>query len=138
MMKTASGVELKLSDYLTFLSNSVSALSDFPKPIVERSNFISWVSARVLLAMALAKRSAISSEEAIKGAASEIRLLLIAALIVIDQLADELQDYVKNPKGYEFRCTGKLDWRDRFFGSEPRISKEFNIASLRDEVAKRA
>ena len=98
MMRTGSAVELKVSAYVAFLSNIFSTLADFPDPIVERANFISWVSARVILAMALARSSAVSSKETMERTASEIRLLLIAALIVIDQLADELKAYVKERK----------------------------------------
>jgi hypothetical protein len=102
MVDTGTILELKASEYMTYLANISATLRDFPRPIAERSAFISWISARVLLACAQHKPTdgtAQISDEAIK----QIRYLVVAGIMATKDLAFELGEYQNHQQYYEAR-----------------------------------
>lgn len=102
MLAKGTGVELGTADYLGYLQTFATSLSEYPPPISDRANFLSWASGRVALAIRRAASSAPNaSEAAIAAAAREVRFILVAAILVAEKLAAELGPYMRQPEVYE-------------------------------------
>jgi hypothetical protein len=149
MVETGTILDIKSGDYLSYLANISSTLRDFPRPIAERSAFISWVSARVLLACAQKKpvdQPSQIPDEIIK----QIRYLVIAGIIATQDLAYELGEYQKFQLAYESRWSPDLsrtgwvkiketNWPDKGYRSrnvwEGMRSDSFDLTEILQQLA---
>lgn len=136
MLRAGSSIDLKPNDYVAYLSSMVSSLSDYPAPICDRANFLSWVAGRVALATAQSKRSGLNDQEALARAASDVRLLLIAAIEVVGDLGLELSNYKRAPELYEEQWLKSPDAKNWVAGMGTIVrSRAFNLQDLKEAVA---
>jgi hypothetical protein len=130
---TTSAFDLKTSDYLSYLGKMATSLTGFPRPISERASFVTWVSARVLLATSQARTIEQNDPIPLKQASEEIRLMLIAAMEAAKQLAYELGMYANSPLWYEKRWSREIKVKHSLvhFDWESFKSDAFNLEDLR-------
>jgi hypothetical protein len=132
MLNNIGNTAIGINSYIGYFTKFVSTLSGFPSPVADRAHFLSWVSARTALALAAVHNAEQSDREAIAHAyAPEVRMLLIAAIIVLDELDDELTCYEQSQDTYE------KEWRQRglietqFRG---RRSRRFDVNKLNVKI----
>ena len=134
ILTTGTGFELGTADYVSYLKSFAMALAEFPSAISERASFLSWASGRIALAMVRVSTASPTMPIA-KTAAVEVRLLLLAAILVTDELDAELATYIRVPVLYEER------WRespltDRWVHTcvSTHSSNAFNLEKLKEKV----
>jgi hypothetical protein len=102
MLTNIGNAAVGVNPYISYFTKFISALSGFPRPVADRAHFLSWISARTVLAMAAVNNATQAERESVaQKHAREVRMLLIAAITVLDELADELMCYEGSPERYE-------------------------------------
>jgi hypothetical protein len=102
MLSNEGNAAIGINSYIDYFTKFVSTLSGFPKPICDRAHFLAWVSARTALAMAAVCNARQGEREAMaRRYAPDVRTVLIAGIVVLDDLAHELVCYENSPEQYE-------------------------------------
>lgn len=102
LLTSAATAPTGLKSYIDYLLKFTIALAAFPHPISDRAHFMSWISMRIAVASTDIQSSAEANRtEAAQRYASEVRMLFVAALVVMDELADELGCYESSTEEYE-------------------------------------
>src|SRR5713101_6520762 len=102
MLLNPIGTSIGASKVIEFHTNMTVGLAAYPHPIADRASFISWSSARSVLAIAQVANAVESEREALaQKYAEEVTLLLRAGIQVIDDLSRELDIYRTKPEEYE-------------------------------------
>src|SRR5262249_34560138 len=102
MLKNPIGTSLGTNNYISYLTTITATIAENPPAIAERASFVSWVSTRILIAVAqIANAPTAERDKLADASAKEIRFLIASAVQVIDELDSELGTYRKIPELYE-------------------------------------
>jgi hypothetical protein len=138
MLVNPIGTSIGASKLIEYHANITAGLAEYPHPIADRASFISWTSARTILAIAQIGKAAESERDKLAHRyAEEMALLIRAGIQVVEDLSRELNIYREAPAQYEKAwAQAKPDERAvqvKFKGHIPG-SWRFDAAYLHDQV----
>ena len=136
LLADETAVGFGINDYIDYVTKSISALSQFPEPISDRSSFVVCCFSRLLLAKHRFGDEGSSKADLVDQA----QKIIASAVVVLEQLNLELSYYVDHPMCYESLCKG-LSPGDHTAYSMFALStikvRGFSVPGIADEVEKR-
>ena len=102
MLVSPIGTSIGASKVIEYHTNMTTGLAEYPHPIADRASFISWTSARTILAIAQVSNVAESERNDVaRKYAENVSLLIRVGIKVMVELSKELDLYCRFQDKYE-------------------------------------